>query len=64
MQTAWHAMFPHSTLPVQCRTEPLADILAAEIGQSAPNDIICVTGSLHLVAEAEDVLGRVIQTTG
>ncbi len=57
-------MFPHSTLPVQCRTEPLADILAAEIGQSAPNDIICVTGSLHLVAEAEDVLGRVIQTTG
>lgn len=55
LQEAWHAIFPQ-TPPVQCRTEPLADILAAEIAQSAPDDLICVTGSLHLVAEAEDVL--------
>ena len=50
---AWYALFPDSPLSVQCPAQGLAHVLVDEVARAAAHEVICITGSLHLVADAE-----------
>lgn len=63
----WHGHFSHVAIPVQIiqppTLNPAIEGIRAALSHPLPNQVICVTGSLHLVADAREVLQTPVYTS-